>query len=83
MTGSIIRRLQIAAMVSVAMVTAGCGDKPQDLNPGSASKKDATAFSGTGSAYMAQGWKAGDKTSWEQHLKARAQNGQNDYTKAN
>jgi len=29
------------------------------------------------------GWKAGDKTSWEQHLKTRAQQGQNEYTKVN
>ena len=83
MTGNTTRGLHIAAVISIAMLASGCGDKPQDLNPGSASKKDATAFSGTGSAYMAQGWKAGDKASWEQHLKARMQNGQNDYSKAN
>ena len=83
MTGIVMRGLQITAVIGIAMVAVGCGDKPQDLNPGSASKKDATAFSGTGSAYMAQGWKAGDKVSWEQHLKARAQNGQNEYTKVN
>jgi hypothetical protein len=32
--------------------------------------------------YAAPGWKAGDKTSWEQSLRARAQYGQNDYTRA-
>ncbi len=72
----------ILLMLSVACLAA-CGDKPQNLNAGTASKQDATAFSGTGTAYVAPGWKPGDKVSWEQHLKARAQSGQNDYAKAN
>ena len=37
---------------------------------------------GTAASYSAAGWKAGDKTSWEQSLRARAQYGQNDYTRA-
>lgn len=69
-------------VIAVAGLSA-CGDKPQTLETGTASKKDSAAFTGTGSAYMAQGWKPGDKASWEQHLKARMQNGQNDYSKAN
>ena len=78
-----IRMIKITAALSIAMAAVACGDKPQALNPGSASKQDAVAFSGTGSAYMDKGWKPGDKASWEQHLKTRMQNGQNDYTKAN
>ncbi len=76
-------RLSAMAVVAAATVSVACGDKPQALNAGSASKQDATPFSGTGSAYMDTGWKAGDKASWEQHLKTRMQNGQNEYTKAN
>jgi hypothetical protein len=41
---------------------------------------------GTGNAptaFVNGGWKAGDKTSWEQALRARAQDGQNDYAKSN
>jgi membrane-bound lytic murein transglycosylase B len=34
-------------------------------------------------SFTAAGWKAGDKAGWEQHLKARMQNSQNDYTKVN
>ena len=75
--------IKVTAALSIAMAAVACGDKPQALNPGSASKQDAVAFSGTGSAYMDKGWKPGDKASWEQHLKTRMQNGQNDYTKAN
>lgn len=73
-----------ALILTAALGLAACGDKPQELQMGSASKKDASAYSGTGSAnFVAQGWKQGDKASWEQHLKTRMQNGQNDYTKAN
>ena len=34
-------------------------------------------------AFVNGSWKAGDKTSWEQALRARAQEGQNDYAKSN
>ena len=30
-------------------------------------------------AFTDAGWKAGDKASWEEHLKVRTQRGQNDY----
>jgi hypothetical protein len=36
---------------------------------------------GTGKAYTVGGWKQGDKASWEAQLKARAQYGQNDYSR--
>ena len=76
--------LKTALLLSAIGVLAACGDKPQELQSGSASKKDAAAYNGTGSAaFVAQGWKQGDKASWEQHLKTRMQNGQNDYSKAN
>jgi len=42
-------------------------------------KSDAPAFQGAENPYVAPGWKSGDKASWEQGLKARAQNSQNDY----
>ncbi len=75
---------QVTCGLAVAIALTACSEKPQALNAGSASKLDAAAFNGTGSAaFMAQGWKQGDKTSWEQQLKARMQNGQNDYSKAN
>ena len=57
-----------------------CGEKPQTLG---IPKSDSPPYAGTGSAFVAAGWKAGDKTAWEQHLKARQQNGQNDYSKVN
>lgn len=58
-----------------------CGDKAQTS---AGIKSDAPAFesvTGPGNAYNAPGWKAGDKTAWEQQLKTRAQNGQNEYNR--
>ena len=48
-------------------------------------KSDAAPFTGTGAApaaFVNGGWKAGDKTSWERQLNARAQYGQNDHTRS-
>ena len=71
---------QLAMLAIAVPLLAACGEKPQTLgNP----KSDAPAHAGTGSAFTAPGWKAGDKTAWEQHLKARQQNSQNDYSKMN
>ena len=65
----------------VAMATlAACGEKPQTLG---VPRSDTPAYAGTGSTFSAPGWKAGDKTGWEQHLKARQQSSQNDYSKMN
>ena len=69
------------ALVAVCGLSA-CMEKPQTLG----TKSDAAPFTGTGNAptaFVNGGWKAGDKTSWEQALRARAQDGQNDYAKSN
>jgi uncharacterized lipoprotein len=70
----------VVAALAVALLSA-CGEKPQEM--GSAVRQDTAAFNGTGSSFVASGWKQGDKASWEQHLRARAQNSQNDFSKAN
>lgn len=67
------------AMVMLAALSA-CGEKPQALQT---SKRDASAYTGTGKAFANQEWKQGDKASWESHLKARIQYGQNDYARMN
>ena len=62
-----------------ALVLAACGEK----TAGAAKKSDVPAFQGsTGqAAYLANGFKAGDQTVWEQQLRTRAQ-GQNEYSRA-
>ncbi len=64
-------------VLSVTALTA-CGEKAQTLG----TKNDATAYSGATNSFVEAGWTAGDKNSWEQHLRARAQYGQNDNTRA-
>jgi hypothetical protein len=62
-----------------AFVLSACGEKVQTLG----TKHDATAYSGsTSTAFVQPGWQAGDKTSWERQLNARAQFGQNDHTRS-
>ncbi len=61
------------------MALAGCGEKPQGMG---GVKSDTAPYQGTGvAAFTLTGWKAGDKTSWEQQLKTRAQ-AQNDHAKS-
>ena len=68
-------------MALVALLSA-CGEKPQLLGERTG-KQDAAPFTGTGKAFTDSGWKEGDKASWESHLKARGQYGQNDYSRMN
>lgn len=77
-----MKRLSLTSLAIVALLgLAACGEKPQELKA-SGVKQDDSAYSGVGkSQYVQPGWKAGDKGSWEQQLKARAQYGQNDYTR--
>lgn len=63
------------AIAAIAALTA-CGDKPQ--TSGSV-KNDVAPYLGAQNGFVAAGWKVGDKTSWEQGLKARGQNTQNEY----
>ncbi len=71
----------IALMLIFAAALVACGDRQQTAETPS---KDAAPYAGTGVAsFTASGWKAGDKTSWEQQLKARMQNSQNEYSKTN
>jgi hypothetical protein len=68
-------------LVAAVCALAACTEKPQTITSGN--RPDVQAFQGPATPFSAAGWKAGDKTSWEQQLKTRAQNGQNDYTKVN
>jgi len=72
--------LSIAA-VALTLGLAARGDQPQEMNSAGV-KQDGAPYTGVGkSQYVQGGWSAGDKASWEQQLKTRAQYGQNDYTR--
>jgi hypothetical protein len=75
------RSLIIGASVAALAALAACTERPQTLDSGV--KVDAQPFQGTGLAYALPGWKQGDKASWEQYMKVRTQNGQNEYTRVN
>lgn len=63
-----------------ALALAGCGE-PEQTNSGA--KSDAQVHAGTDKQppFMAVGWKPGDRTTWEQHMKVRTVQGQNEYAK--
>jgi hypothetical protein len=67
-------------IVSCALALVACGETPQ---PQALGKNDTAPYKGTGKAYAEKGWTQGDKASWESALKARAQQGQNDYSRMN
>jgi hypothetical protein len=67
-------------IMACAALLSACGERVQS---GGSAKQDAAAYSGTGKPFVDPGWKQGDKTSWESHLKARGQNSQNEYTRTN
>ena len=68
----------VIILAATGLALAACGEKPQTAT---GVKSDTAHFQGTGMAYQSGGWKAGDRNSWEQQLKVRTQNGQNDYAK--
>ena len=73
--------MRLVLTVATVLALVACGDKPQSAG---GVKSDAAAYqgvTGAGSAYNAPGWKAGDKAAWEQQLKTRTQNGQNEYNR--
>jgi hypothetical protein len=73
-----VRPAAIATTCLAAVVLLGaCTEKPQTVTT---RKADAAAYQGAAAAYTAQGWKPGDATSWETHLKKRSE-GQNEYTR--
>ena len=71
--------MKTPVLLAMAMVwlLAACTEKPQML--GQKKTVDAPPYAGTGTPFVDAGWTAGDKKSWEQHLKVRTQRGQNDY----
>ncbi len=65
-------------LLPLVLALAACSEKPQTA---SGALPDHAAYRGTGSNFMAPGWTAGDRNSWEQHMKARTQRGQNEFNR--
>jgi hypothetical protein len=73
-----VKSLFVLALALLAL--AGCAEREQTA---SGIKSDAAPFNGTSKQppFTAVGWKPGDRANWEQQLKVRTVNGQNDYVK--
>jgi hypothetical protein len=71
--------MRTALLVAVAALgLTACAEREQTAN---GVKSDAAPFNGTNHPYVATGWKPGDRASWEQQMKVRTVNGQNEYAK--
>jgi len=76
--------MKAAALLAVllALGTTACTERDQSLYQGKVQNGE-PAYKGTGvSAFTAPGWTPGDRNSWEQELKTRAQR-QNEYNRVN
>lgn len=75
-----MRKIFVLSVISAAMALSACGESPQDR---AGIRSDKPAQAGTGVAVFTDaGWTAGDKASWSNHLKARANYGMNDHQRA-
>ena len=73
-----MRAVGLAIAVSAILVLTACGDRPQTMG---GSRSDVAPYNGVENNFAAPGWKAGEKTGWEQALKTRALYGQNEYSR--
>jgi hypothetical protein len=65
------------ALAAAAVLLAACGDRPQTATK---RKVDDKPWDSTQTQHMVSGFKAGDRSGWEQQLKTRAQ-AQNEYNR--
>ncbi|WP_228535425.1 hypothetical protein [Noviherbaspirillum malthae] len=77
-----MRILTSAACAALLAGLAGCGELDQSKTADNTNRGDAAPWQGAKNSYVAQGWKAGDKASWEKQLQTRGQS-QNEYLKSN
>jgi hypothetical protein len=75
-----VRTVLVLSLAAAAFALAACAEREQTA---SGIKSDAAPYSGTNKQppYTASGWKPGDRNAWEQQLKVRTVQGQNDYAK--
>ncbi|QEZ47571.1 hypothetical protein [Cupriavidus oxalaticus] len=74
------RACAITLLTLCGALLAACGEKPQTINQ-SHRKADAQAYHGApDDPFVAKGWTAGDKTSWDNQIRQRNQY-QNEYNR--
>jgi len=72
------RLVMLFPVLAVLGGLAACGEKPQTLG---ANKNHVAPYQGAQNQFVAPGWTPADQKSWEQGLKTRMQNTQNEYSK--
>ena len=75
-----MRKTLIFSALSGLVFLSACSEKPQ-AQVGIRSDKPAQVGTGV-EVFTDKGWTAGDKASWSNHLKARANYGMNDHQRA-
>jgi hypothetical protein len=65
-------------LLGLALLLSACAEKAQTAG---SKASDGKAWDGAQTAFAAPGWKPGDRASWEEQMKVRAQ-GQNEYSRA-
>ena len=68
----------VLSLAAATLALSACAEREQTA---SGIKSDTAPYQGTNRPFMAQGWKPGDRNNWEQALKVRTVQGQNDYVK--
>ncbi len=75
-----MKSLWMAGGLALLVALSACAEKPQTVGTRTVGE---SAYKGTaGSPYADPGWKAGDATSWEEHMRNRTQSGQNEYVRS-
>ena len=73
------RRLSLPGLLGLALVVSACTEKPQTSGTRKADQAPYTTPAGSNTV---GNWKQGDAAAWESQLNKRAQNGQNEYSRA-
>ena len=73
--------IRLALLSFSILALAACGDRVQTSSGVKSDEASFQGVTGPGNVYNSPGWKPGDKTAWEQHLKTRLQNTQNEYNR--
>jgi hypothetical protein len=69
----------LGTTLALVLLLAACTEKPQTA---ATRKADQAPYATAHGDFTAGSWKQGDATAWEQQLRSRAQNGQNEYSRA-
>lgn len=71
--------IAVAVALAAVLALAACAEKEQVAGQ---HKPEGKAWQTGNEAFVAKGFKAGDEASWNEQLRRRTQDGQNEYSRA-